>query len=203
MALEQLRAVMNRKIRPKYVDAINAQTPYLPSLYQQKADTEYQNKLYDQNERNLAQQTEISNRNYGLAQDQLEANKDQAKKARKLGYANIGLGAATGLANLYQASKPLDIGTSELANVTTEVLPDSASLWDFGSGAASDAVSGFSSSPEYSEFSSGFSSGAGNNFFGGVGDVVSDYVVEPIKQFGSDIWDAGGSFLSGLGSLFD
>jgi hypothetical protein len=85
-----MRAVSNRRIRPKIVDAINAQTPYLPQLYQQKEDKAYKTKLYDQSERSmalgekgLAQQGEIARRNEAFAYDQLEEQKKQKHRYRR------------------------------------------------------------------------------------------------------------------------
>ena len=202
MALNQMQAVMNRRFRPKYVDMINAQTPYLPQLYQRKADTAYQDKLYNQNERSLEQAGDIARRNEALAYKQLDEQKDQNKKARRLGYANMAMGGLGGLASLYQASKPLDFleSTPDLSGVAQEVLPTMGDVDWSDAFTPVDTVTQMASTPEMSEFSGAFDTGT--DFFGGVGDFVTDYVAEPIKQFGGTIWDAGSSFLDDIGGLF-
>ena len=217
MALNQLQAVTNRRIKPNIVAGINAQTPYLPQLYQQKENDAYQTKLFDQNERSmginergLEQSGEIAKRNEALAYKQLEEQKDQNKTAKKLGYANMGVGGLTGLAGLYQASKPLDGFdiTPALSDVAQSAMPSVADMGDFS--AFSDAFQQApsiwdNSSPAMSEFSGAVdtgTAGGGDNFFGGVGDFVMDYAVEPLKQIGSSIWDAGSSFLDEIGSMF-
>ena len=202
MALNQMQAVMNRRFRPKYVDMINAQTPYLPQLYQRKADTAYQDKLYNQNERSLAQAGDIARRNEALAYKQLDEQKDQNKKARRLGYANVAMGGLGGLASLYQASKPLDFleSTPDLSGVAQEVLPTMGDVDWSDAFTPVDTVTQMASTPEMSEFSGAFDTGT--DFFGGVGDFVTDYVAEPIKQFGGAIWNAGSSFLDDIGGLF-
>jgi hypothetical protein len=212
MALDQMRAVSNRRIRPKIVDAINAQTPYLPQLYQQKEDKAYKTKLYDQSERSmalgekgLAQQGEIARRNEAFAYDQLEEQKKQNKTAKKLGYANIGIGGLSGLAGLYQATQPLkgmDF-TPELSEVAKDAVPYGDGLSSFAE-AFSTPAAPVTDAWDYSDaFTQAPSVGADQtSFFGGVGDFVTDYAVEPIKQFGGAIWDAGSSFLDDIGGLF-
>ena len=121
MGLAQMGAVTNRRLRPNYIDAINAQTPYLPQIYQKKEDTAYRDKVYGQQERSmginerglalsekgLAQSADIARRGELLTLDQLDEQKKQNKRAQNLGWANVGLGTATGLANLYQGAKPM------------------------------------------------------------------------------------------------
>jgi hypothetical protein len=212
MALNQMRAVTNRRIKPNIVSAINAQTPYLPQLYQQKEDTAYKTKLYDQNERSMAlnerglsQAGDIAKRNEALAYKQLDEQKDQNKTAKRLGYANIGMGGLTGLAGLYHATKPMEgfAMTPSLSDVTQDVMPAVSDFdWSDAFAPAVDAGSDFltSSTPEMSEFSGAVDPSI--DFFGGVGDFVTDYVAEPIRQFGGAIWDAGSSFLDDIGGLF-
>jgi len=191
MALNQMSAVMNRRLKPNYVSAINAQTPYLPQLYQQREDTAYQNKVYDQNERGLAQANSIALRNEALQSEALDQQKKQNKTARNLGYANMALGGASGLASLYQSSKPLLETTPDLASVTQSLTPEVSNmgdLWDFGgSSAVTDTAANNSSFWD----------------FGGTSDFnAADLVPDVVKNIGGAIWDAGSSFLSDLGDLF-
>lgn len=216
MALNQLRAVTNRRIKPNIVAGINAQTPYLPQLYQQKENDAYQTKLFDQNERSmginergLAQSGEIAKRNEALAYKQLEEQKDQNKTAKKLGYANMGVGGLTGLAGLYQSSKPLDGFdiTPSLSDVTQNAVSGVADMGDFAAFSDSFQVPSFSGGgmgPAGTPGAAGMGYGLADSgdFFGGVGDFVMDYAVEPLKQIGGSIWDAGSSFLNEIGDMF-
>ena len=199
MALNQMRAVTNRRLRPNYVAAINAQTPYLPQIYQRKYDDEYRSKLYDQQERSLAQQSDIAQRNEALGWANLDEQRKQRKKAQNLGYANMALGGLTGLANLYQATKPLSgLGdvAPELSNVATDILPDLSPtdfFTEFGTGATPVADTVSNAVANTGEFWD----------FGGTTDWgVTDLVPDVVKNIGSSIWDAGGSFLDDIGGLF-
>ena len=196
MALNQLQAVTNRRIRPNIVAGINAQTPYLPQLYQQKADTAYRDKSYDQSERSLAQASDIAKKNEALAYKQLDEQKDQNSTAKKLGYANMGIGGLTGLAGLYQATKPMD---------EFEIAPSLSNVGNAISNVFSGGGMGSVGTPGAAGMGSVLDNAGGpgnDSLFGGVGDFVMDYAVEPLKQIGSSIWDAGSSFLDDIGGLF-
>jgi len=198
MALNQMGAVTNRRLKPNYVSAINAQTPYLPQLYQQKEDKAYQSKAFDQNERSLdlnkqglEQQNTFALRNEALQQDALDQQKKQNKTAKNLGYANMALGGATGLASLYQSSKPLINSIPDLSGVTQNLMPTAEAMpemfSDFSTGAGYKATESIG---EYFDF-------------GGTSDFnVTDFVPDVVKNFGGAIWDAGSSFLSDIGDLF-
>lgn len=220
--VNQMRAVTNRRIKPNYVDAINAQTPYLPQIYQQREDTAFRDKGYgleQQNlalsEKSLAQSADIARRTEALNQDQLDEQKKQNKRAQQLGWANTALAGASGLANLYQSGKPLlDNIKPDLSSVMSpsvnDALPsvspemfssfstgapsiaegDVSDWWDFGGQGAgpSDLISKIGQGA--TDFASGIDAG------------ITDYIVDPIKNIGGSIWDAGSSFLDSLGELF-
>ena len=226
MALNQLQAVTNRRIKPNYIDIINAQTPYLPGTYQQKEDTAYRDKVFDQNQQSLdisskglTQANEIALRNEALAQQglydqkkQLEEQKKQNKRAQTLGWANTGLSAGLGLAGLYQGSKSLaDNIKPDLSGVVKTVMPSVTPdmFSEFSTGASSIAEGGVSDWWDFggqgSTPSGGFLSDIGQgatDFATDIGTGLTDYIVDPIKKIGSSIWDAGDSFLDSIGSLF-
>jgi len=200
----QMGAVTNRRLKPNYVSAINAQTPYLPQLYQQKEDKAYQEKAFGQQERSLdlskqglEQQNSFNIRNEALARDALDQQKKQNKTAKNLGYANMALGGVSGLASLYQGSQPLMDSIPDLSSVTQNLMPT-----------ASEMPSLFSEFSTLGEGAANIGGPATENIgeyfdFGGTSDFnVTDLVPDVVKNFGGAIWDAGSSFLSDIGDLF-
>lgn len=101
MALEQMRAVLGRRIKPRYTAAINAQLPYLPALKAREEDVKYRSKMY------------------GLGQDRLGELKQQGQTAKRLGYANIGLGAGLGLMKAINAPDIATIGEETALDTVT------------------------------------------------------------------------------------
>lgn len=74
--LTQLGAVTGRTLRPRYTGRINAMLPYLPNIYAQKQQNEYQDKLIDLENEKLAQ-TER------LAKEETELTKKALKQQKK------------------------------------------------------------------------------------------------------------------------
>lgn len=110
MSLAQFSALTGgRKFKRPYVDEINARARYLPQLRAQERSDAYQDKMYD-----------VSLQNLAVRQDALDAQKKAQKKANRLGYANLALGAGlsgVGLAKDMDWFKPdaaesVDVGTS-------------------------------------------------------------------------------------------
>jgi len=80
----QFSAVIGRRIRPKYVDMINAQTPYLYGKYRLREDKAFRDKEFALEEEKFESDTAFS------AQE-LEEQKKQAKRANLLGIGNLGV----------------------------------------------------------------------------------------------------------------
>lgn len=95
MGLAQMGALTgSNKFKRPYVEEINARTPYLPMLHQQRSEEQYRDKMYGLEKQGLA-----------LESDALKEAKKRNKTARNLGYANIGLGAGLGLLNNFDSIK--------------------------------------------------------------------------------------------------
>lgn len=196
MPLTQLGAVQNRRIKPRNVDIINAQTPYLPQIYRRRQDREYANKMYNlelqglQQARELEQQRlgqneSIAQRNYELAQKAQDEQEKQAKKARRIGYADLGLRGLTGLANLYNAYNPEE-SVPDIATGAAQILPS----------ALPGVLESVSTNPTEAVDIIGNVPGS---------DSLVDYIPDPIKNIGGAIWDYGSglyeeatNFISGL-----
>lgn len=197
----QLGAVMNRRIKPRYVDIINAQTPYLPYAYEQEQEQGYRDRMYgleqdrlaqskELAERQLAQQETSALRSYDLAKRAQEEQERQAKKARKLGYMGLGIQGLTGLANVYSAFKPTEAVAEETAPIVSEILPS--------------AIPGIGEMMP--EDPTGAMSIVGNMpSTSGLTDLAN-LVPEPIRAVGSGLWDFGTSIYDSatdfLGDLF-
>lgn len=104
MALGQQYAIGGRKVRPNYTEVINAQTAYLPALYKQKAEDEYNTSVLGLREKELGlQERSIEQQEQELAtmeqleREALEQQKKQARQANLLAGGNLALKAGLGL----------------------------------------------------------------------------------------------------------
>ena len=189
MGLEQMSAISpgSRYKRP-YVDEINARTPYLPMLYQQKKQDEYRDKMYSLDEEKLAQDREFGLKNLDMQRDIQEEAKKRNKLARNLGYANIGLGAGLGVLNNWDTIKQ---GATSLFPSLGE-----SGVVDF------DWSDAFTSAPQAS-VSPDLSSVAASPIEW-VSESATDYIIDPLKQAGSWAWDTGkGLFDDIVGNSID
>jgi hypothetical protein len=109
----QLYGVSGRKLPSDTVDIINSQTPYLPTLYKQKADDEYRMKTLDLQEKQLNQEKE-------LGQEAIDVQKRQNRVANLLGVGNLGLKAGMGL----YADKGLSTATTPVASTLSKTTPE-------------------------------------------------------------------------------
>lgn len=202
-SLTQLGAVSGRRIKPSSVDIINAQTPYLPGIYQRRQDKAYNDKMYnlevqglnqakELEEKQLAQNQAIAKQNYSLAKAAQQQQEEQAKKARKIGYYDLGIKGLTGLASIYNAYKPetavADVAQSVIPTTISNVLPS----------AIPNVLESVPINPTEAIGVSGLPNTSG------LQDLV-DIIPEPIKNIGEAVWDYGSNlydeatdFLSGL-----
>lgn len=96
--MNQMYAVGGRRVQPNYVDIINQQTAYLPAIYRQRADEEYQQATLGLREKEIAEQQRQFEISQELEREALEEQKKQAKRANIMGIANLGLKTGLGLA---------------------------------------------------------------------------------------------------------
>lgn len=87
--ISQAQAVTGRKPKRRYIDIINARTPYLPSLYAAKEAREYQDKTLALSREQLEEQTR-------QAEEALDLQKKQGREANTLGMINLGLTGGLG-----------------------------------------------------------------------------------------------------------
>ena len=173
-----------RKYRSPDVARINAQTPFLSSMYGQKRDQAYADKRYELDKQGFEQEQKFGERNMELAEDAAKQGRKRDRLAEKLGYA--GLGLQTGFGILNNKDTLADLFTPE----------DAAS--DFGS----EAVKGLGESAVQDSLSTMFSdmfTDPLKNFgglFGGGGGGVADGVLDSVIDFGTDfgITDIAGMF---------
>lgn len=105
MPLGQISAVTGRRIRPKYVEAINEQVQYVPALKSaQRAD--------ELARRGLDLEESAMNRGYELSLEELEEAKRQNRIANMLGVANLGLKTGLGLYGEPKAAPVVAKGSS-------------------------------------------------------------------------------------------
>ena len=91
--MAQLDIVTGKLKKPDYVARINAQTPYLQSLYQYRADNAFRDKEFAQSEKELAESSRRSDVNTSIAFQNLDAQKKQAKRANLISGAELGITA--------------------------------------------------------------------------------------------------------------
>ena len=92
----QAQAVTGRKPKRRYIDIINARTPYLPGLYAAKEQREYQDKMAGLEEGGLALDRERLEDEQAYAKKQFKLQEEQGNKANTLGYINLGLTGGLG-----------------------------------------------------------------------------------------------------------
>jgi len=185
MGLGQLSALTGgRQYRPNYISQINAQVPYLPALYSQKKDEEWQNKNYDLDKQRFEQEKTFGLAELGLARDAAKQAKKQANLAEKLGYANLGLNATLGGADLAGSLLDRFGGTGKVVDT------------GIGTGVGNSFEESILSPSTYT--GDVVKSPDTNWLSGGVNDFLS-----PFKKIGGDLWDtATGLYDSVVGSLF-
>jgi len=137
--MRQYSGLVGRRVKPNYVEAINAQTPSLMSLYSAKDAEKYQNKMLGLEEQRLAQEKELSDASLALSEESMKEQEKQNKKANL--YSGLGLGTNLGLGYMqYKAGDPASIygATSETGNLagTASSLSKDATtnLADYGEG---------------------------------------------------------------------
>ena len=172
MGLTQMAALTGgRKYKTPDVEEINAQKRYLPAIYGQKKEDAYRDKMYGLEKEGLAFNKEMSLANFALSEEALKEQKKAQKRANRLGYANIGLGAGLGIAGNWDGIK----GAGE---DVASMFPQIESPASLGIGApeshGGSTVSGMSSPIDW----------ASSNIF--------DPISSGIQKFGSaigDVWD--------------
>ena len=181
MALSQMYALTGgRRYREPYVSDINARKQYLPQIYEQRDLQKYRDQQYGLQQQGLA-----------LSRDALKEQQDANKRARLMGYANIGLGAGIGLAGLASDqdwfSKLNNSGTDQLVE---GLAPDLSSLGKSIGGNVTDnwsSYTGFGETP------------GASSYLGDIWDTGGDV----LKQFGGGLLDAGkGIYDSVVGDYF-
>jgi len=179
--ITQSGAVTGRRRPHSYLDIINTQAPYLPYYKQAEAEQENWRKTHDLDKerlglerRRLAEETDLSNRRLAMTAQHYRDLEKQGKKAATMGWANVGLGAGLGLADLL-SSPELPVLPGNVPDVTEKI---SSGLYDV----ATDPGGGFRVSdiplPE-----------GGTKF-----DIpyVPEFIERPLEwmyDFGSDIYE--------------
>lgn len=175
MAVGQMGAVTGRKVRPDYLTGIEAKSAALPRAYQ-----------IEENKR-------INDERMALAQDQFGLQKDQMKRANRISYANLGIGAAGALGNFMNA----DDGVAEpIAKAVTSALPGISN--SIGGGEA------FIQHDGLLEADSGILGAVDDylltpavegldwiddNLLGGYGEKVYDYAADAVTGFAENVWE--------------
>lgn len=175
--MTQLSAVTGRRARSTLADQINAQTPYLTSLYSLKNQQDYYDNQTALAEEELAQQelaqeqeNALAQQSLALTKEQMEQNKKQQKTENALGLA--GLGATAGFGALkYSDDIKQALGT----------------VGDAASSAAGKAV--LSNSP-YGVNSEGVANGYDAMSFTSGGAGSSGGFYDSLSDIGSNSWKA-------------
>jgi len=114
--IAQMQAVTGRKPKRRYIDIINARTPYLPALYAAKEDRAYRKEMTGLEEDRLELDRERFTDEERRAERALKLQKEQGKQANTLGMINLGLTGGLG----YMKNKTLkDIITSDSGGITS------------------------------------------------------------------------------------
>ena len=168
MSLSQMAALSGGgTFKRPYVEEINARTPYLPALYAQREDDDYRDKMHD-----------ISLDRLALSREELSDQKKAQKRANRLGYANIGLGAGLGVMSNWDEIKG---GVSSMFP-TSEAVSMAPSIFDTIPQEAVSAPFEMMQTPDW----------------------MSEFISPTIKNIGSGIWDAGkGIYDSLVGDSID
>jgi len=110
----QAQAVTGRKPKRRYIDIINARTPYLPGLYAAKEQREYQDKMAGLEEGGLALDRERLEDEQAYAEKHLKLQEEQGNKANTLGMINLSLTGGLG----YMKNKTMkDVLTSDSGGI--------------------------------------------------------------------------------------
>lgn len=89
--MDQLYATTKRRIRPSYLDAIRAQAPYLPLLYQQRKDEELANRQLALEEAGLEASKSQATALTDIEREALEQRKKASAAATSLGLGKMGV----------------------------------------------------------------------------------------------------------------
>lgn len=166
MATGQMRATGGRRIRPGYIEEINARKRFLPQLYSLKSANKYRDELQKQTDRSL-----------GIQEDVFDLNKKRAKTARNIGYTGLGIQGGLGLIGAYPELKDIGSDIIDFVTPSADIAPDVAG--DIA-GAA-----GFSGA-DFGDFGFGdfltegvspalrFAGGAAQGLFDNIGDSIID-----------------------------
>jgi len=92
----QAQAVTGRKPKRRYVDIINARTPYLPGLYAAKENRAYREEMTGLEEDRLELDRQRVADEEERAKKQLKLQEEQGKQANTLGMINLGLTGGLG-----------------------------------------------------------------------------------------------------------
>ena len=169
MGLTQMAALTGgRKFKTPYVEEINARKQYLPAIYGQKKEDAYRDKMYG-----------LEQSRFELEQDALKAQKKAQKRANRLGYINLGVGAGLGVMNAYPARKEVGKDVVDWLNPAQTI--NTGAVNEIASGALSPSA-GLASLPA--------------DLIGGTADIF--------KKFGESAFDAAkGVYDSIIGDSID
>jgi hypothetical protein len=131
MPTTQQSAVTGKRQRPRYVDIINAQAPYLPYYRELEDKEKWRERGYQLDKERLGHERDIGERTLDLSERDLSLRakhyrdlEKQSKKARRMGWANIGMSTGLGLADLLSSPElsTEDILEQDYSTVVTEPL---------------------------------------------------------------------------------
>ena len=153
--MRQYYGLTGRKIRPNYVEAINASTKYLPREKALKDEEDYRTKSLNLQTKRIDEETR-------LAQDAIDANREASDRSAMIGLGQLGVSTYQGAQRDKKLDEILSGGGDKTATgtVTPEVVAS-----DKGSigGEKYDMAAGLKPSdtaPAKTDFWSGFKSGA-------------------------------------------
>ena len=167
-------AVTGRRRPPNYLDIINAQAPYLP-YYKEAEDKQKQwQKGHNLEKRALRERTDLENRRLDMTAGHYRDLKKRGRRSERMGWANVGLGAGLGLADL----------------LNTPDLP-------------TDVIQSSDYSPSLTEPLSGYEHGVGGPPGGTEFDIpfVPEFIEDPIEKvwdWGSSIYEGASDFISDI-----
>ena len=210
MALSQMQAVTGRKFKPNYVDAINVQGQYLPSIYARKEDQAYRDKMHGLEEKNLAQREKELETMEALELEKLEQMKKQAKRANIMGVANLGLQAGLGIyGDKIMKPSPTVADTTPVmgGEATTPDIAPSPTSW---TGKATDWDKWGGAASSWEPWAGGVAGGLAANIFGKDAGTTKKLAIgagagalTSVLTSGADIYKSiVGGVLGGLGGLF-
>lgn len=192
----QQMAVSGRKLPRRNVDVINAMTPYLPAIYQQREAGEHADRMYElaQEEHGFAEEQLVANKESALIEQELarqglRQQKKQAEKAELMGWIGLGTGAGLGIADMMGGDDIIDMTPSADGEIFEAIKE---------SGITSPLLrEGAKTALEPSGLSSLISE---TPVVGDIYDVGSDVVGAIVPDF---IKNLGSSIYEGIGNIFD